>query len=110
MKSHDQQALDKAEEIRRPSPSFLEYQITLQHADLVDPVLPVEEIEQICLVVSVEALADGLIVRRPEVQEPIALGVKVGVETKVLAPGGVPVVIYGDPRNLDSEDWCHSCG
>ena len=65
----------------------------MQHSDLVDPVTLLEEIEQVGLVVSVKALAHGLVVRLADVQQPIALGMKVGVETEVGRPRRVPVVI-----------------
>ena len=82
-----------AEQFRRPSASFFEHEVALQHSCLVDAVTPLEEIEELCLVVSVKALAHRLIVSLPDVQEPIAIGVKVGVEAEVLSPGSVLGVI-----------------
>jgi hypothetical protein len=74
---------------------------------LVDPVTPVQELEERRFVIAVQALPHRLVVSLAYVEEPVTIAVEVGVKTEVGAPRRISVVIQRDPWYLDLKNVRH---
>src|SRR5713101_3277158 len=89
LQSHDQKTLHISEKLRRAAPSPIKNEVTLEHSNLINSIMAPKEVKKVGLVVSMQSLSDGLVVRLADVEDPVAIGMEIGVQAEGCAPARI---------------------